>query len=52
MSLILERWDIHALRLGYHRPLRWASVEEDGADFVLLALYTSDGHTGVAEAAL
>jgi len=52
VTLTVERWDIHPIRLAYHRPLRWASVEEDGADFVLLALHAADGHTGVAEAAV
>jgi L-alanine-DL-glutamate epimerase-like enolase superfamily enzyme len=49
VKLIIESWDIHPLHLRYHRPLRWASMEEDGADFLLLALHTKDGHTGVAE---
>jgi L-alanine-DL-glutamate epimerase-like enolase superfamily enzyme len=49
VPLIVEDWDIHPLRLRYHRPLRWASVAEDGADFLLLVLRTADGHRGVAE---
>jgi L-alanine-DL-glutamate epimerase-like enolase superfamily enzyme len=52
MTLVIDRWDIHPLHLRYHRPLRWASMEEAGADFVLLALHTKDGHTGVAEASV
>lgn len=52
MTLVVERWDLHPLHLRYHQPLRWASMEEDGADFLLLSLHTSDGHTGVAEASV
>ena len=50
--MIIDRWEIHPLHLRYHRPLRWASMEEDGADFLLLALHTKDGHIGVAEASV
>ncbi|MDA0651724.1 MAG: mandelate racemase/muconate lactonizing enzyme family protein [Proteobacteria bacterium] len=52
MTLIIEKWDLHPLHLSYHRPLRWASMEEDGADFLLLVLHSKDGHTGVAEASV
>ena len=52
MTLTIERWEIHPLRLRYHHPLRWASMEEDGADFLLLTLHSKDGHTGVAEVAV
>ena len=52
MTLVLDRWECHPLHLRYHRPMRWASMEETGADFLLLVLHTKDGHRGVAEAAV
>lgn len=52
MTLALDRWEFHPLHLRYHRPMRWASMEESGADFLLLVLHTEDDHCGVAEAAV
>jgi L-alanine-DL-glutamate epimerase-like enolase superfamily enzyme len=52
VTLTIERWEIHPLHLRYHHPLRWASMEEDGADFLLLVLHSKDGHIGVAEASV
>jgi L-alanine-DL-glutamate epimerase-like enolase superfamily enzyme len=52
MTLTLDRWECHPLHLRYHRPMRWASMEESGADFLLLVLHTAEGQRGVAEAAV
>jgi L-Ala-D/L-Glu epimerase len=52
VTLTIDWWECHPLHLRYHRSMRWASMEESGADYLLLVLHTSDGHRGVAEAAV
>lgn len=41
---------LHPIHIPYRRPVRWASTEESGADFLLLLLTSDTGHVGVAEA--
>lgn len=45
----LAHLETFPVRLPYHRPIKWASVQEDGADYLILRLTTSDGLVGVAE---
>lgn len=45
----LERFELHPVRVPYHRPITWASVREDGADYLLLRVFTRDGVVGVSE---
>jgi|OM-RGC.v1.004363558 L-alanine-DL-glutamate epimerase-like enolase superfamily enzyme len=49
-ELKLASFSLHPIHISYHRPVTWASSEEDSADFVLLKLTSECGHIGVAEA--
>lgn len=49
MPTTLARLETFPVRLPYHRPIKWASVQEDGADYLILKLTTSEGVVGVAE---
>src|SRR5438105_2509133 len=45
----LAEWSTHPIFLTYPRAIHWASVEEDGADYVLLRLVTDEGLVGISE---
>lgn len=45
----LAKYEIHAMRLPYSRPVKWAGHVETEVDIVLLLLRTHSGITGVAE---
>ena len=36
MATTLARLETFPVRLPYHRPIKWASVQEDGADYLIL----------------
>ena len=48
-AMHLADWSMHAVRLPYRRPVRWASTAEEAADYLLLRLVADDGLVGVAE---
>ncbi len=45
----LTEWSTHPIRLPYPHAIQWASMGEDGADYLLLRLVGDDGTVGVAE---
>ncbi len=45
----LAEWSTHVARIPYRRPVRWASAEVTGAEFVVLRLVADDGRVGIAE---
>jgi L-Ala-D/L-Glu epimerase len=45
----LAEWSAGTVRLPYRRPVRWASSEVTGAEFVVLRLVADDGRVGIAE---
>ena len=45
----LARSEISAIKLPYPRPIHWKDTVEDGAEFLLLRLFTDDGIEGIAE---
>ncbi len=45
----IERVEFHPVRIPYPRPMTWASLREDAADYMVLRLTTDSGLTGVAE---
>ena len=49
MPATLARTETFPIRLPYRRPIKWASVEEDGADYLILRMSTGDGLSGVSE---
>lgn len=49
MALKLTRHHFHALRVPYHRTIRWAGHLESSVDVVLLVLETDAGLRGIGE---
>ncbi len=45
----LARYELHVYHLPYERPVKWSDIVEEAAPFVLLALTSDTGATGVAE---
>lgn len=45
----LAGWSTGAVQIPYRRPVRWASSEVTGAEFVVLRLVADDGRVGIAE---
>lgn len=45
----LARFTITAIKLPYPRPIHWKDTVEDGAEFLVLRLFTDEGVEGVAE---
>ncbi len=48
-GLTIDGADLYPVHLPYPKTVQWAGHAEDGADYLVLALKTKDGHTGVAE---
>ena len=45
----IARVELFPVRIPYPRPMQWASLAEDAAQFMVLRLTTASGITGVAE---
>src|SRR5439155_24372950 len=48
----LAEWTTYPVHLPYPHAIHWASIQEDGADYLLLRLVADDGLVGVAEASV
>ena len=46
---IIEKVELHPIRIPYPRAMQWASLKEDAASYMLLKLTTKDGLVGVGE---
>jgi L-alanine-DL-glutamate epimerase-like enolase superfamily enzyme len=45
----IERVELYPVRIPYPRPMQWASLAEDAAQYMVLKLTTDTGFVGVAE---
>jgi L-alanine-DL-glutamate epimerase-like enolase superfamily enzyme len=45
----IERVELYPIRIPYPRPMQWASLAEDAAQYMVLKLTTDTGFVGVAE---
>jgi L-alanine-DL-glutamate epimerase-like enolase superfamily enzyme len=45
----IARVELFPVRIPYPRPMQWASLAEDAAQFMVLRLTTDDGISGIAE---